>query len=148
MVEKIEEMRKKVEKELTQNKGFINSTFLKYRSGKTILRTEESLARMANIIQKQQKKEKWSDPEFGAIDSDKTGQYSLIYYDNAAAKGWPSFETLKWVEFNPKDLLIADGLDTHSNVKKSHLINLLEIIDYYNSRSLKKINQPELNRLN
>lgn len=89
-----------MEKELIQNKGFINSTFLKYRSGKTILRSEESLTRMINIIQKQQKKEKWSDPEFGPIENDKKGQYSLIYYDNAVAKGWPSLEileALKWV---------------------------------------------------
>ena len=62
ITDKIEEMRKKVEKELAQNKGFINNTFLKYRSGKTVLRTEESLTRMVNIIQKQQKKEKWPDP--------------------------------------------------------------------------------------
>jgi hypothetical protein len=56
MNERIEELKKKVEKELAQSKGFINSTFLKYRSGKSILRTEESLTRMVNIIQKQQKK--------------------------------------------------------------------------------------------
>lgn len=103
---------------------------------------------MINIIQKQQKKEKWLDPEFGINENDKTGQYSLIYYDNAIAKGWPSLETLKWVEPSIKELLLSDGLDTHSNTKKSHLTTLLDIIDYYNSRVLKKIPQPELNRLN
>lgn len=49
---------------------------------------------------------------------------------------------------NIKDLLISDGLDTHSNLKKSHLTSLLEIIDFYNTRSEKKLKQPELNRLN
>jgi len=59
-------MRKRVDKELSQNKGFINSTFLKYRNCKSILRTQESLTRMLNVIQKQQKKgEKWMDGEFG-----------------------------------------------------------------------------------
>jgi hypothetical protein len=52
---------------------------------------------MVNIIQKQQKKtEKWIDTDFGPNDQDKTGIYSLIYYDNALPKGWPSLEALRW----------------------------------------------------
>lgn len=66
MLERLEQMKKRVDKELAQNKGFINSTFLKYKSCKTILRTEESLTRQMNILQKQQKKgDKWVDSEFG-----------------------------------------------------------------------------------
>lgn len=62
MLEKIEQIKRQVEKELAQSKGFINSNFLKYRSCKTILRTEDSLNRTLNIIQKLQKKgEKWND---------------------------------------------------------------------------------------
>lgn len=97
LLQKLEQLKKKTEKELSQNKGFINSGFLKYKSCKTIVRTEESLNRMVNIIQKQQKKtEKWIDTDFGPNDQDKTGIYSLIYYDNALPKGWPSLEALRW----------------------------------------------------
>ena len=97
---------------------------------------------MVNIIAKQQKKEKWSDGDFGPSEADKSGLYSLIYYDNAAVKGWPGLETLKWAEVKPTELLQADPNDPHSNLKKSHLTSLLEIIDIHNSLSAKKIPQP------
>jgi hypothetical protein len=45
-----------------------------------------------NIIQKQQKKTngKWIDPDFGPNENDKIGQYSIVYYDGALSKNWPS----------------------------------------------------------
>jgi hypothetical protein len=59
-------LKKKTEKELVHSKGLITTAFLKYKSCKTIFRTEESLARTVNIIQKQLKKtEKWVDADFG-----------------------------------------------------------------------------------
>ena len=62
MLTKLEEMKKAIEKDLTHNKGLISSTFLKYKSCKTILKTEDSLNRTLNIIQKQQNKgQKWND---------------------------------------------------------------------------------------
>jgi indole-3-glycerol phosphate synthase len=42
LLEKLEEIKKKLEKDLTQSKGFINSNFLKYKSCKTILRTKKA----------------------------------------------------------------------------------------------------------
>jgi hypothetical protein len=46
----------------------------------------------------------------------------MIYYDNSTPKGWPSFETLKWICFSAKDLLLA-GEGTLS--KKSHFSGFL-----------------------
>ena len=66
LLRKVEELRKQTEKDLVQSKGFLNSTFLRYRSCKTILRSAESLQRALNVINKQQQKgQKWVDPDYG-----------------------------------------------------------------------------------
>jgi hypothetical protein len=99
---RLEDMRKKTEKELASSKGLISSSFLKYKACKTILRTEESLCRMVNIIQKQIKKgEQWLDQDFGPSQQDPKGLYACIYYDNVLPKGWPSLDALKWSQLSP-----------------------------------------------
>ena len=80
----------KCEKELAQSKGIINTGFLKYRRCKTIIKTQENLTRYLNTIEKQKKKAfKWEDSDFGPNDKDKTGLYSIIYFDGVLPKNWP-----------------------------------------------------------
>lgn len=69
----------------------------------------------------------------------------MIYYDNSIPKGWPTLESLKWVSFNVKDILVANE-DKAS--KKSHFLGFLEILDFHNNRSARKLPHPEVNRLN
>ena len=82
---------------MAQSQGIINNAFLKYRKCSTILRNEDNMNRVMNMIEKQKKKnKKWNDSDFGPNEIDQNGQYSLIYYDGIAPKEWPPFEGLKW----------------------------------------------------
>lgn len=91
LTERLEQLKKNIEKQLAHSKGLISSNFLKYKTCKTILRTDESLKLTVNIIQKQMKKtEKWIDADFGPNENDPSGTYSVLYYDNVLPKGWPA----------------------------------------------------------
>lgn len=142
LLEKLQQLRESIERDLAQQKGVINANFLKYRSVRTIVRTPESMAMLVARIQKEKVKtnEPWRDVNFGPCESDPTGEYSLYYYDKVLPKNWPALDTLQWVPVSSGNLMKQQNYSTHT--KRSHLVNLMEILDVFNIRSPTKIHTP------
>jgi|JI61114C2RNA_FD_contig_61_93299_length_2042_multi_2_in_0_out_0_3 hypothetical protein len=78
--------------EVTQSKGVLTSSLMKYRKCKTIASTLEKCSKIIAAADKQFKKNEkhWEDPDFGPNETDKNGLLSLLYFDKISPKEWPS----------------------------------------------------------